>query len=66
MQPSPTSLEQMRAHFELLDAGISSGRAELIRLHRAGLIEDETLHNLERDLDIEEVTIRFQLDDLSD
>lgn len=38
----------------------AAGRAELIRLHRAGLIEDEVLHNLERDLDVEEMTLLFQ------
>ena len=36
---------------------------ELIRLHRAGLIEDEVLHELERDLDVEELGIMLQRGD---
>ncbi len=34
---------------------VAAGRAELIRLHRAGDIDEETLHELERDLDLEEL-----------
>ena len=47
-------------HFDVALAAIASGRAELIRIHRAGLIEDEVLHNLERDLDFEELGIVLQ------
>ena len=32
-----------------------SGRAEVLRLHRAGELDDGTLHELERDLDREEL-----------
>jgi CPA1 family monovalent cation:H+ antiporter len=39
---------------------IAGSRQELIRLHRAGHIEDEVLHELERDLDVEEMGITFQ------
>lgn len=53
----------MVAHFGLQMSGIEAARSELLRLHRKGLIEDETLHNLERDLDTEELALRFQLDD---
>jgi CPA1 family monovalent cation:H+ antiporter len=35
---------------------IATARVELIRLHRAGEIDDETLHELERDLDLEELS----------
>jgi CPA1 family monovalent cation:H+ antiporter len=35
---------------------IAAGRAELLRLHRSGQIHDEMLHNLERDLDLQEVS----------
>ena len=52
-----------RAHFDVALAGVAAGRAELIRLHRAGLIEDEVLHNLERDLDLEETGALFQRDE---
>ncbi|WP_443750111.1 Na+/H+ antiporter [Asticcacaulis solisilvae] len=43
------------AHFELVLKTVAAGRAELIRLHRAGDIDEETLHELERDLDLEEL-----------
>jgi CPA1 family monovalent cation:H+ antiporter len=45
----------LQAHFDLVLAAIAAGRAELLRLHRAGEIDDHTLHELERDLDIEEL-----------
>lgn len=44
------------AHFDVILAGVAGGRAELVRLHRKGQIEDETLHDLERDLDLEELS----------
>ncbi|MDR6834447.1 MULTISPECIES: Na+/H+ antiporter [unclassified Sphingopyxis] len=50
----------LRSHFDVLLAAIAAGRAELIRIHRAGLIEDEVLHELERDLDIEELAMTLQ------
>jgi CPA1 family monovalent cation:H+ antiporter len=53
-------MENIRPHFDLMLKAIAAGRAELIRLHRKGQIEDETLHDLERDLDLEELGIRFQ------
>ena len=43
------------AHFDVVLAAIAAGRAELVRLHRAHQIDDETLHDLERDLDLEEL-----------
>jgi monovalent cation/hydrogen antiporter len=49
-----------RAHFDLVLAAVAAGRAELIRLHREGLIEDEVLHDLERDLDLEETGALYQ------
>jgi CPA1 family monovalent cation:H+ antiporter len=45
----------LHAHFDLVLVAIAAGRAELIRLHRGGDIDDDTLHELERDLDIEEL-----------
>ena len=36
---------------------------ELVRIHRAGLIEDEVLHELERDLDVEELAMTLQRGD---
>ena len=55
------ALETLRPHFDLVLASIAAGRAELLRIHRAGLIEDEVLHNLERDLDVEELGTILQL-----
>jgi len=48
-------LPGLHAHFDLVLAAVAAGRAELLRLHRAGEIDDRTLHELERDLDIEEL-----------
>ena len=42
-------------HFDVIIAAVEAGRAELVRLHRTGQIEDETLHDLEHDLDLEEL-----------
>jgi hypothetical protein len=46
----------LHAHFDLVLEAVAPGRRELIRLHRAGEIDDETLHELERDLDLEELS----------
>ncbi|GAA4015489.1 hypothetical protein GCM10022280_12800 [Sphingomonas swuensis] len=53
-------MKGIQTHFEVMLAAIATGRAELIRLHREGQIEDEVLHDLERDLDLEELGILFQ------
>jgi CPA1 family monovalent cation:H+ antiporter len=45
----------LHAHFDLVLEAVAAGRTELLRLHRAGEIDDRTLHELERDLDIEEL-----------
>lgn len=52
--------DDMHAHFDVVLTAIAAGRAELLRLHRAGQIEDEVLHDLERDLDLEEMGVIFQ------
>lgn len=57
------AMENLRPHFDVLLKAIAAGREELIRIHRAGLIEDEVLHELERDLDIEEMAMIFQRGD---
>jgi CPA1 family monovalent cation:H+ antiporter len=54
------AMEILRPHFDVLLASIAASRTELIRVHRAGLIEDEVLNELERDLDVEEMGITFQ------
>lgn len=43
------------SHFDIIIAAVTAGRTELVRLHRGGCIEDETLHELEHDLDLEEL-----------
>ncbi len=50
----------LSAHFGVVLAAVAAGRAELVRLHRQGLIEDEVLHDLERDLDLEELGALYQ------
>ena len=57
------TMDGLRAHFDVLLQAIAAGRAELIRIHRAGLIEDEVLHELERDLDVEELAMTLQRGD---
>ncbi|MBO9126781.1 MULTISPECIES: Na+/H+ antiporter [unclassified Rhizobium] len=46
----------LQAHFDVVLEAIAAGRKELVRLHRAGEIDDETLRELERDLDLEELS----------
>jgi monovalent cation/hydrogen antiporter len=46
---------RLHAHFDLILEAIAAGRAELLRLHRTGEIDESTLHELERDLDLEEL-----------
>ena len=53
-------MANIRAHFDVMLIAIAAGRSELIRLHREGQIEDEVLHELERDLDFEEMGIILQ------
>lgn len=55
-----TFMENARPHFDVILTSIAAGRTELIRVHRAGLIEDEVLQELERDLDVEELGIILQ------
>ncbi|MET0281204.1 MAG: cation:proton antiporter, partial [Steroidobacteraceae bacterium] len=45
----------LHAHYQLVLKAVAAGRAELLRLHRAGEIDERTLQELERDLDIEEL-----------
>jgi len=48
--------DRLQAHFDLVLEANAAGRAELLRLHRAGQIDDRVLHELERDLDFEELS----------
>lgn len=47
--------EAVAAHFDVIIAAVRAGRTELVRLHRARQIDDETLRELEHDLDLEEM-----------
>jgi CPA1 family monovalent cation:H+ antiporter len=48
--------ETLHAHFDLILKAVAAGRVELLRLHRNGDIDEETLQELERDLDLEELS----------
>ena len=48
--------EDIRLHYDVQQEVIAAGRAELLRIHRAGIIEDEE-HEVEHDLDVEELAI---------
>lgn len=48
--------DAIAAHFDVIIGAVAAGRQELVRLHRAHQIDDETLHSLERDLDLEELS----------
>jgi CPA1 family monovalent cation:H+ antiporter len=45
----------LHAHFDLVLEAVAAARAELLRLHRTGQIEDHVMHELEHDLDLEEL-----------
>lgn len=62
-EDADTVMENLQPHFDVVLTSHAAGRTELIRLHRARQIEDEVLHNLERDLDVEEMGIIFQRGD---
>ncbi|RUO98944.1 Na+/H+ antiporter [Hyphomicrobium sp.] len=47
--------DAINAHFNVILAAVAAGRTELMRLHRSGDIDDETLQSLEHDLDIQEI-----------
>jgi monovalent cation/hydrogen antiporter len=51
-----SSHDQVTAHFDVILVAVAAGRAELVRLHRSRQIDDEMLHDLERDLDLEEMS----------
>jgi len=49
---------EKQAHFAAVLAAVAAGRAEVLRLYRAGEIHDSVLHTLEGELDLEEVEAR--------
>lgn len=48
-------LPVLNAHFDMVLVAVAAAREELLRLHRTGQIDENVLHELERDLDLEEV-----------
>lgn len=52
---------EMSARFVLMLEARAAERAALIMLHRAGEIDDEALHTLEEELDLDEVRLRRSL-----
>lgn len=62
-EDAPTIMGNLQSHFDVALEAHAAGRAELIRLHREGLIEDDVLHELERDLDVEEMQMIYQRGD---
>ncbi|WP_244828185.1 Na+/H+ antiporter [Caballeronia sp. TF1N1] len=49
-------VDARRAHYDVVLAGLAAGRAELLKMHRSGLIHDSLLHSLEREFDLQEVS----------
>jgi CPA1 family monovalent cation:H+ antiporter len=49
-------------HFSTVLTAITAGRAELLRMHRAGEIHDTVLHAIEQELDLEEINVRRFVD----
>lgn len=47
-------------HFGTVLAGVNAGRAELLKLHRTGAIDDAVLHALESELDSNEILARLR------
>jgi CPA1 family monovalent cation:H+ antiporter len=52
------SLELRASHFGAALAALTAGRAELIQMHRSGVIHDSILRELESELDLEELRLR--------
>ena len=48
-------MPKIHAHFDVVLAAIAAARAELIRLYRAGDIDEHTLGELQKNLDLEEL-----------
>jgi CPA1 family monovalent cation:H+ antiporter len=46
---------RLQAHFDVVLAAVTAARQELLRLHHERQIDDHVLHELERDLDLEEL-----------
>lgn len=47
--------QAIASHFDVIIGAVEAGREELVRLHRANRIDNDTLRSLEMDLDLEEL-----------
>ena len=45
----------VKNHYDIILAAIAAGREELLHLHRSGELQDELLHTIEHDLDLQEI-----------
>jgi CPA1 family monovalent cation:H+ antiporter len=54
-EESATLMSHRVEHFSTILAANNAGRAELLRLHRAGELDDTVLHQIEAELDLEEM-----------
>jgi CPA1 family monovalent cation:H+ antiporter len=52
----PERARRITEHFDVVLTTVAAGRAELVRLHRDRQIDGDTLHELEHDLDLEELS----------
>ena len=50
-------------HFTVMLSAIAAGRAEMLRLHREGMIDDEVLQVLEQELDLDELSARRRVEE---
>lgn len=53
---SMTDADDRADRFRIVLATVKAARADILRLHRAGRIQDKTLHALEHDLDLQEIS----------
>ncbi len=49
-------------HFDVVIRAIQAGRTEILRMHRAGEIHDHVLSELERELDLQQITAELYLE----
>jgi Na+/H+ antiporter len=50
-------------HFTVMLSATAAGRAEMLRLYREGMIDDEVLQLLEQELDLDELSVRRRVEE---
>jgi len=53
--------EAVTSHYTIVLAAVAAARIALLKMHREGLVHDELLHALERDLDFQEVSAQHAM-----